>query len=258
MTPVLRQSLLVFAREARQGAADPGPSYVLPMMPALLMTVVFTALFDRIATVDGFTGDSYDVFLIPGVVVLVALLGGGATSASLAADLRTGYLDRLRMLPINLGSLLAGRLLFEAARLLPGTLVVLLVGFAFGAEAHNGPVGVAVVAVLVVLVGVAYSGIFYAVAARTRDPQTPFTLQPLGLPLAFLSTALVPVAVMPGWAEALARANPVSVVVDGAREAMLGELWSTELVAALGVLALWIALGEVLAWKMLSAELARS
>jgi ABC-2 type transport system permease protein len=259
MTSMLRESVLVFSREARHGAADPGPSYVLPMMPALLMTVVFTALFDRIATVDGFTaGDSYDAFLIPGVVVLVALLGGGATSASLAADLRSGYLDRLRMLPINLSALLAGRLLFEAARLLPGTVVVLLVGFAFGAEAPNGPIGVAVVAVLVVLLGVAYSGIFYAVAARTRDPQTPFTLQPLGLPLAFLSTALVPVAVMPGWAGALARMNPVSVVVDGAREAMLGELWSAELAAALGVLAVWIALSELLAWTILSAELARS
>ena len=258
MTSVLRESLLVFGRQARTGAADPGPYYVLPMMPALLMTIVFTALFDRIATVDGFTGDSYDAFLVPGVVVLVALLGGGATSATLAADLRSGYLERLRLLPINLGSLLAGRLLFEAVRLVPGTLVVLLVGFAFGAEAHNGAAGVAVAAMLVVLLGVAYSGIFYVVAAGTRDPQTPFQLQPLGLPLAFLSTALVPVAVMPGWAETLARANPVSVVVDGAREAMLGDLWSAPLVAALGVLAAWIALTELLAWKTLTAELTRS
>lgn len=254
----MRQSALVFGRQARAGAADPGPFYVLPMLPALLMTVVFTALFDRIATVEGFAGDSYDAYLIPGVVVLVALLGGGATSASLAADLRSGYLDRLRLLPINLGSVLAGRLLFEATRLLPGTLVVLLVGFGFGAEAHNGIAGVAVVAVLVVLLGVAYSGIFYVVAARSQDPQTPFTLQPLGLPLAFLSTALVPVDVMPGWAGAVARINPVSVVVDGAREAMLGDLWSAPLAAAIGVLAVWIAVSELLAWKTLVAVLARN
>ena len=258
MTAALRQSLLVFRRQARAGARDPGPFYVLPMMPALLMTVVFTALFDRITAVEGFTGAGYDAFLVPGVVVLVALLGGGATSASLAADLRSGYFDRLRLLPSGLGSQLAGRLLFEAVRLLPGTIVVLAVGFGFGAEAHNGVAGVAVVAALVVLLGVAYSGVFYVVATRTHDPQTPFTLQPLGLPLAFLSTALVPVAVMPTWAETIARVNPVSVVVDGAREAMLGDLRSAPVGTAVVVLVAWIALSEGLAWRTLAAQIARS
>lgn len=247
-----------FVRQARVGAGDPGPFYVLPMMPALLMTVVFTALFDRIANVDGFDGTDYDSFLIPGVVVLVALLGGGATSASLAGDLRSGYLDRLRLLPINVRSQLTGRVVFEAVRLVPATIVVLIVGFAFGADANNGVTGVAVVAVLVVLLGVAHSSVFYLVAIATADPQTPFTLQPLGLPLAFLSTALVPVAAMPGWAATIARANPVSFVVDGAREAMLGDLWSQQLVAALGVLVVWIGLGQALAGIALTRKLERS
>ena len=251
MSAISKQTALVFGRQAREAVRDPGPFFVLPMLPALLMTVVFTSLFDRIANVQGFTAASYDAFLIPGVVVLVALLGAGATSSSLAADVRSGYLERLRLLPIGLGSLLAGRALFEAARLLPGAIVVVAVGFAFGAEAPNGVAGVAVVVALVTLVGVAYSGIFYVVAVRTRDPQTPFTLQPLGLPLAFLSSALVPLAVMPAWGESLARLNPVTVVVDGAREAMVGDLMSRELWSALAVLIVWIAAGQFLAWRTL-------
>lgn len=249
---------LTFLRQARAAAKDPGPFYVLPMMPALLMTVVFTALFDRIADVPGFTGGDYDEFLVPGVVVLVALLGAGATSASLAADLRSGYFDRLRMTPIRVGGLLIGRLAFEAVRLVPGAVVVLAAGFAFGATTRNGIAGPAVVVVLVALLGVAYTGLFFAVAARTRDPQTPFTLQPLGLPLAFLSSALVPLSVMPGWAERLARFNPVTVVVDGARTAMLGDLWSGDLASALAVLAAGTAASQLLAWKALTTQLARS
>lgn len=258
MTTTAAQNRLTFNRQARRAAADPGPYYVLPMMPALLMTVVFTALFDRVAELDGFRGDDYDAFLVPGVVVLVALLGGGATSATLAADLRSGYLDRLRLLPIGLGSQLTGRLLFEAVRLVPGTVIVLMVGFAFGAEAHNGLAGLAVVVGLVMALGVAHTGLFYLVAVVTRDPQTPFTLQPVGLPLAFLSTALVPVAVMPGWAETLARLNPVSVVVDGAREAMLGDVWSTQLTTAVAVLAVWIIGGQLLVRTALNRTLERS
>jgi ABC-2 type transport system permease protein len=250
--------MLVLRREAATAGRDPGPFYVLPALPALLMTVVFTALFDRIADAPGYEGGDYDAFLIPGVVVLVALLGAGATSAGLAADLRSGYFDRLRLLPAPPATQLAGRLLFEAARLLPGTVVVLALGFAFGARNRNGLAGLAVVVVLVSLLGMAYSGVFYAVAIRKRDPQVPFQLQPLGLPLAFLSTALVPLAVMPRWAETLARWNPVTPVVDASREALLGDLWSSELLVALGVLAATVVVTQGLAWRALRTHLARS
>jgi ABC-2 type transport system permease protein len=260
MRSLLSGSLLVFGRQAREARRDPGPFYVLPMLPALLMTVVFTALFDRISTLDRFGATAttdYVTFLVPGVVVLVALLGAGATSSSVAADLRSGFFERLRLLPVSTASHLIGRLLFEAVRLIPGTAVVLAVGMALGADAPNGIAGMAVVVALVAVLGVAFTGIFYAVAIRTRDPQTPFTLQPLGLPLAFLSSALVPLAVMPGWAEALARLNPVTTVVDAAREAMLGDLWSAELGRAAAVLGAWILLGALLAGTSLNRHTAK-
>jgi ABC-2 type transport system permease protein len=258
MRALLTGAGLTFARQARQAARDPGPFYVLPMLPALLMTVVFIALFERIATLDRFGDTGYAEFLLPGVVVLVALLGAGATSASLAADLRGGFFHRLRLLPAPVASQLLGRLLFEAVRLLPGAAVVLAVGLAFGGRAHNGLAGMLVVVLLVALLGVAFTGVFYAVAIRTRDPQTPFTLQPLGLPLSFLSSALVPLAVMPQWARTLARANPVTVVVDGSRQAMLGPLWSAELGWSVVVLAAWTGLGVLLAWAALRREIGRS
>jgi ABC-2 type transport system permease protein len=134
----------------------------------------------------------------------------------------------------------------------------LALGFAFGAQNRNGVAGLVMVVVLVALLGVAYSGVFYAVAIRTRDPQTPFQLQPLGLPLAFLSTALVPLAVMPGWAEMLARYNPVTPVVDASREALLGDLWSRELLVAIAVLTGAVVATQALAWRALHTYLARS
>ena len=88
-------------------------------------------------------------------------------------------------------------------------------------------------------------------AIHTRDPQTPFTLQPLGLPLAFLSSAPVPLTVIPDWARTLARINPVTTVVDASREAMLGHLWSAELGRATAALGAWILLGGLLAWASL-------
>ncbi|KAB2340132.1 ABC transporter permease [Actinomadura rudentiformis] len=257
---------LVFRRQATAALRDPGPHFVLPALPALLMTVVFTALFDRIGDAPGYDAGGldrshaggYDAFLIPGVVMLVALLGAGATSASLAADLRSGYFERLRLLGARPGTHLTGRLLFEAVRLLPGTAVVLGVGLVFGGDNRNGIVGLALVTMLVAMLGMAYSGVFYTVAIRTTDPQTPFQLQPLGLPLAFLSTALVPLGVMPGWAETIARWNPVSPVVDASRQALTGDPWAGELPGAVALLAGIIVATHALASLTLRRRLAGS
>lgn len=249
---------LVFRRQAAEAARDPGPHFILPALPALLMTVVFTALFDRISDAPGYDSGDYDAFLIPGVVVLVAMLGAGATSSSLAADLRSGYFERLRLVSARPRAQLSGRLLFEAARLLPGTAVVLGIGFLLGGQNRNGAAGLVQVVVLVALLGTAYSGVFYAVAIRSADPQTPFQLQPLGLPLAFLSTALVPSGVMPGWAGQVARWNPVSSVVDASREALTGDPWTGELLGALVATAGLIAVTQALAGVALHRRMARS
>ncbi len=260
MNATINQTALVLRRQIKAALVDPGPSFILPVMPSILMLVVFTSVFEPISQADGydtsaFTASGWDAFVIPGVVVLVAMLGGGYTSSSLAADLRSGYTERMSLAGVGAWPHLLGRLTFEAFRLLPGLIVVVLVGFLLGAEADNGVVGVAVLIVLISLLGVAFTGIFYLAAIKSEDPQTPFMMQPLGLPLAFLSSALVPIAIMPGWSRAIARINPVSVVVDASRNAMVGDLWSQELLAAIVVLTVWAGLSQLAAWKMLQARL---
>jgi ABC-2 type transport system permease protein len=260
MTASLRAARLVFARQAKAALADPVPSFVLPAAPSLLMIVVFTAVFDGLAEGIGFRDGpfgsaTWDAFLVPGAFVLVALLGAGYTSASLAQDLRRGYAERMSLAGANAAAMLGGRFAFEAVRLIPGFLVVLGIGLLVGAEANNGLVGVAVTVALIALLGLAFTGIFYLVAIRTKDPQTPFTMQPLGIPFAFLSSALVPIAIMPGWSAAIARANPVSVVVDAARNAMIGDLWSPELGAATAILVGWSLVAVTVATAVLAREL---
>lgn len=251
---------LVLHRQVKAALADPGPSFVLPALPSLLMLIVFTSVFDSLTHADGydasdFTATGWDAYLLPGAAVLVAMLGAGYTSSSLAADLRTGYIDRLTLAGVNTGPHLAGRLVFEAVRLLPGLALVLIVGFAVGGRTSNGVAGILVAAALVAFLGAAFTGIFFIVAIATQDPQTPFTMQPLGLPVGFVSSALVPLAVMPSWSRAVARINPVSVVVDATRHAMIGDLWSTTTVRAAAVLAVWTTLTQLVAWRLLNAQL---
>jgi ABC-type multidrug transport system permease subunit len=51
---------------------------------------------------------------------------------------------------------------------------------------------------------------------------------PILFPLVFASSAFVPVDTMPGWLQAFARNQPVSVVIDAARALMLGGVPTVE------------------------------
>lgn len=217
---------------------------MLPGLPALLMAVVLPALFDRISLVAGFGGARLITYLAPGAVTLTAVLGGGFTTASLVTDLRDGYADRLRLLVPSSVGLVLGRAVVEALRIVPAAVVVLVVSTIVGADITVGP-GLAVAMVLVAFLSAAFGHVFHLAGVASGDPATAAAMAPLGLLLGFLSTALVPAAVMPRWAAAVAGANPVSIVTEGVRSALAGEPASGEVFAAAAVGLVGIALGSL-------------
>ena len=248
----LTDAALLFRRSLGEGRRDPGPAYVLPAMPPLLMVVVFTALFERIAETPGFGAVDYVDYLLPGAVVLTALLGAGFTATYLVQDAVGGYLDRLRLLPTSRAAVVGGRQVFEAARVLPAALVVAAACVALGAQVDGGVAGVAACLLLVALLSAAFSGLFHVAGLATRDPQTALALQPLGVVVGLVSTALVPAsAAASGFAD-VARLNPVSVVVDGARASLAGDVLSSDVAFALAICAAGIALAQVVVTRQLA------
>jgi ABC-2 type transport system permease protein len=236
---------LLFRRCVGEAAADPGPAYVLPAMPPLLMVVVFTALFDRIAQAPGFGAGEYIDYLLPGAVVLTALLGAGFTATYLIQDAAGGFLDRLRLLPSSPAAVLGGRQAFEAVRVLPAAVVVTATCVALGAPIGGGAVGLVACLVLVALLSAAFAGVFYVAGLATRDPQTALALQPVGVLVGLVSTALVPASVTAAGLADVAAANPVSAIVDGARASLAGDVVSGEMAIAVAICAAGIVLTQV-------------
>jgi ABC-2 type transport system permease protein len=247
----MTDAALLFGRSVGEGRRDPGPAYILPAMPPLLMVLVFTALFDRIAEHPGFGTGAYVDYLLPGAVVLTALLGAGFTATYLVQDAVGGYLDRLRLLPASRIALLAGRQAFEAVRVLPASLVVAAVCVALGARLDGGIAGIAVCLLLVALLSAAFSGVFLVAGLATRDPQTALALQPLGVLVGLVSTALVPASVAASGFSDVARLNPASIVVDGARASLAGDVLSSEVVLAIALTAGGIVLTQLAVLRQL-------
>jgi ABC-type polar amino acid transport system ATPase subunit len=71
-------------------------------------------------------------------------------------------------------------------------------------------------------------------SAGARNAETAQAMSfPLLFPLTFASSAFVPVKSMPGWLQAFAQHQPVSVVVDATRALMTGGPTAGSVVAAL-------------------------
>jgi ABC-2 type transport system permease protein len=248
----LNDSARLFRRCVREGSRDPGPAYVLPAMPPLLMVVVFTALFDRIADAPGFGAGEYVDYLLPGAVVLTALLGAGFTSTYLIQDAVDGYLDRLRLLPTSPATVLGGRQAFEAVRVLPAAVLVTAVCVAFGAPIEGGVTGLIGCLLLVALLSAAFAGLFYVAGLATRNQQTALAMQPVGVLVGLVSTALVPASVAAAGLADVARLNPASAVVDGARASVSGHVLSGDVGLALAICLIGIAMTQVVVVRQLA------
>jgi ABC-type Na+ efflux pump permease subunit len=86
-------------------------------------------------------GLPYVDFLVPGLVVTMALWSGMGAATGVAEDMEHGFFDRLRSLPISGLSVMAGRCLADTALVTWGLLVSIALGFAAGFRTHGSVAG---------------------------------------------------------------------------------------------------------------------
>jgi ABC-2 type transport system permease protein/oleandomycin transport system permease protein len=100
---------------------------------------------------------------------------------------------------------------------------MIAVGSAIGFRFHAGPAAAAAAVALVVATGLAFSWLNLLLGLAVRDPESAGLagLFPIII-LIFTSSTLVPVATMPGWLQAFAKANPITVINRALRALCLG------------------------------------
>jgi ABC-2 type transport system permease protein len=128
--------------------------------------------------------------------------------------------------------------------------VVVLAGLAFGAHIESGVLGAIVLVLLAALFGVAYAGFGILIALHTRNVQATNTSFLLFFPLLFLTPNFVPFDRLTPFMEALARANPVSYVIEGLRSLVI-QGWDLDKLGACALVI--VAMGGVLTGLSLRA-----
>jgi len=165
----------------------------------------------------------YIDYALPGIYVVAIAFGASQTGVAIADDLTTGMIDRFRALPMNRSAVLAGRTTADAVRNVFVLALMTGVGYAIGFRFHAGPAAAAAAIGLALAVGVAFSWIFSLLGLLVRDPESAGIGGLLAvIPLIFTSSTFVPVATFPGWLQAFAKVNPVTITVDAIRVLSLG------------------------------------
>ena len=236
MRKLVIDSGLVFGRSLRAARRQAAVVFVAPTLLATVIVLLFDGLYGAIAQVEGYPGDFID-WVAPAAVVLSVFLAAGLTAASLIADLRSGYLDRLRLLSIEPASMIIGRVAFDAIRAIPPAAAVFGVALLLGADYRGGTSGFLGLLALCCSLAVAWNGIFYAAALLTVNPAVIQGLQPVTfMPAVMFSTFWVPVALMPAWYRWISDHNPATPIIDAGRSIMLGATDWDRLVASAIVL----------------------
>jgi ABC-2 type transport system permease protein len=188
---------------------------VLGTIQGAMFLLIFRYVFGGAIGADG--GLDYVDFLVPGFITTGILFSGMGAAAGVAEDLEQGFVDRLRSLPIPRSAVLAGRALADTAVLVWGLLVTTAIGFAVGFRVHGSVADVLAAFALLVVLGFAFEWLFITLGLFAGSAQAAQGLALMVFPLTFVSSAYVPVQSMPGWLQAFAEHQPITVMVDAVR-----------------------------------------
>jgi len=154
-------------------------------------------------------------------------------------DLTSGFLEKELVTPVSRSAILLGRLLSDAFRVVVQSAIILILAAALGAQFKTGIPGVIIIFVLVAFFGLAWSGISLTIGLRTKSAETVFGLGGLlTFPLLFMSSALVPTALMPSWMQTVSNLNPITYTVDAVRALTLTGFDWGKIVEAFGIIGL--------------------
>jgi len=199
------------------GAAIPG------ILAPTIFFIGLSGAFGRAAQLPGFHADDFRTFIIPVSILQGAGFTGAATGVNLARDIEQGWFDRLLASPAPRPVLLAGLVLSAGLRsLLPAT-CLLVVAFAVGAH-WPGLLGLLIALTLVMGMAVVAATWGTSLAFRFRTQSAAPVMQ-VGMFLAvLLTTAYAPLELLTGWLQTIARINPVTQVVEAARQGFVGSV----------------------------------
>jgi ABC-2 type transport system permease protein len=182
------------------------------------------ALESNVAVVPLYgTSSSYKVFLVGGILAMVAAFGtvfGGGIS--IIADRQLGVLKSFYIAPINKKTIIFSKMISGVIQSIIYMLVALGIGFIDGATIAMGVLGLIWIILLIMLVAIGFAGVTTVIASRVNKVEVYAILaQVVVLPMWFLSGAFFPATSLPSFIQPFSTLDPMTYATQGIRDVMM-------------------------------------
>ena len=216
----VRQSLAVASAELRKVGRDPTELLTRAVQPALWL-VVFGQVFSRIRAIP--TGNvSYVEFLAPGILAQSVLFSAIFFGIAVIWERDLGVIHKLLVSPAYRGALVMGKAISAGVRGLTQGVIIYLLALLLGVRLQFTPGALVGVATAVMLGSALFATFSLVVACLVKTRERFMGIgQVMTMPLFFASNAIYPLDLMPHWLQLVARANPLTYVVDLLRGLMI-------------------------------------
>jgi ABC-2 type transport system permease protein len=199
------------------------PAFLAPALFPLFFFVAFAGGLTRVGEIPGFNyAAGYIAFQYVWALLQAVTMGGAFTGFSIASDFENGFARRLMLAASNRHGIILGYTLASLVRaFMTGTLVTVL-ALVTGMPITGGFDFFGLIA-LAILANIAATLFGAGIAMMLRTQQAgPVIRTPIFLVL-FLAPVFVPLNLLTGWIETVARLNPFTAILDAARGFLAGD-----------------------------------
>ncbi len=213
-----RASVEVARRALRKYIRTPGLS-VMAVVQSVLFLFTFRYVFGGAIHAGGL---SYVNYLVPAYVATIVLFTGGGVAVAVAEDRAQGFTDRLLSLPVPRYSIVLGRTLADSTTNAWSILATAAFGFLFGFRLGGTLLDGLAALGLCLIYGVVFTVVFIVIGLFASSVQAAQGLSLVAFVFAFISSAYVPAASMPGWLQPFSKYQPITPMVNAVRSLTIG------------------------------------
>lgn len=198
------------------------PAFLAPAFFPIFFFVAFAGGLTRVGDIPGFDySGGYIAFQYVWALLQAVAMGGAFTGFSIAGDFENGFASRLMLAARNRSGIILGYTIASLARATTTGALVTVIALFTGMPISGGFDFFGLIG-LAVLVNVAATLFGAGIAMMMRTQQAgPVIRTPIFLVL-FLAPVFVPLNLLRGWIETVARYNPFTTILDAARGFLAG------------------------------------
>jgi len=187
---------------------------------AVIQPIMFVLLFSQVyAGAIAVQGTDYVQFLMAGIFAQTVVFGSTFSGSAMALDLKEGIIDRFRSLPMSSSAVLIGRTNSDLVLNTISMVIMMGTGLAVGWRVNSSPPEFLAGIGLLLLFSYAFSWVMALLGMSVKSPEVINNASFLILfPLTFVSNAFVPSSTLPTPLRIFAEWNPVSSLVQAARQ----------------------------------------